>query len=163
MSRTRPGLLVALFLVAALVVLLVVRLTDVQLPAVPWSLPAALALVDLGLLVAALSFRRRLRGLPGARPYDPLHAARMVVLGKACSHAGAVLGGVYGGLALALVVASSSQARHQDALLAGLAALAALALVAVGLLLERFCRLPPRQGPDDHDADEPEPEHHHHL
>lgn len=162
MNRTRPGLLVALVVVAALVVLLVVRLADVQLPAVPWSLPAALAVVDLGVLVAALSFRRRLRGHPGAKPYDPLHAARMVVLAKACSHAGAVLAGCYGGLAISLVVVSSSDARRQDSLFAGLAALAALALVGVGLLLEHFCRLPPREGPD-HDADEPEPEHHHHL
>lgn len=162
MNRTRPGLLVVLVLGVALVVLLVVRLADVQLPPVPWSLPAALAVVDLGVLVAALSFRRRLRGLPGAKPYDPLHAARMVVLAKACSHAGAVLAGAYGGLALALLLVSSSDARRQDALFAGLAGLAALGLVAVGLLLERFCQLPPRDGAD-HDADEPEPHEHHHL
>jgi hypothetical protein len=159
-NRTRPGLLVALVLGTALLVLLVVRLADAQLPPVPWSLPAALAVVDLGVLVAALSFRRRLRGLPGARPYDPLHAARMVVLAKACSHAGAVLAGAYGGLALALVLVSSSAARHQDALFSGLAALAALGLVAVGLLLERFCKLPPRDDAD-RDADEPEPHQHH--
>ncbi|MGN6244579.1 MAG: DUF3180 domain-containing protein [Motilibacteraceae bacterium] len=162
MNRTRPGLLVALVLGAAVLVLLAVRLSDAQLPPVPWSLPAALAVVDLGVLVAALSFRRRLRGLPGAKPYDPLHAARMVVLAKACSHAGAVLAGAYGGLAVALVVVSSSAARRQDALFAGLAALAALGLVLVGLLLERFCKLPPRDGAD-HDADEPEPHQHHHL
>ena len=162
MNRTRPGLLVALVLGAAFLVLLVVRLTDPQLPPVPWSLPAALGVVDLGVLVAALSFRRRLRGLPGAKPYDPLHAARMVVLARACSHAGAVLAGAYGGLALALVVVSSSNARRQDALFSGLAALAALGLVAVGLLLERFCKLPPREGPE-HDVDEPEPHQHRHL
>ncbi|HEU4675031.1 MAG TPA: DUF3180 domain-containing protein [Motilibacteraceae bacterium] len=162
MNRTRPGLLVALVLGTALLVLLVVRLADAQLPPVPWSLPAALAVVDLGVLVAALSFRRRLRGLPGAKPYDPLHAARMVVLAKACSHAGAVLAGAYGGLALALALVSSSAARRQDALFSGLAALAALGLVAVGLLLERFCKLPPRDDAD-HDADEPEPRQHHQL
>ncbi|MGN6332559.1 MAG: DUF3180 domain-containing protein [Motilibacteraceae bacterium] len=160
MNRTRPGLLVALVLGTALLVLLVVRLADAQLPPVPWSLPAALAVVDLGVLVAALSFRRRLRGLPGAKPYDPLHAARMVVLAKACSHAGAVLAGAYGGLALALALVSSSAARRQDALFSGLAALAALGLVAVGLLLERFCKLPPRDDAD-HDADTAEPKDFH--
>ncbi len=148
MTPTRPRVLLALVLGAAVLVAGVLLLAEPTLPAVPWTLPAALAVVAAGLLAAALSFRRRLRGAPGARPYDPLHAARMVVLAKACSHAGALLAGGYVGVAVALLLRSSSPERRTDAALSGLSALAALAVLAVGLLLERFCRVPPDDGPD---------------
>ncbi|RJK96033.1 DUF3180 domain-containing protein [Vallicoccus soli] len=148
MTPTRPAVLVALVLGALAVAAGVLLLARPSLPAVPWTLPVALGTVAAGLLAASLSFRRRLRGAPGARPYDPLQAARMVVLAKACSHAGAVLAGAYGGVALALVLTSSSPARRADAGLSALAALAALGVLAVGLLLERFCRVPP-SGPGE--------------
>lgn len=143
MRPTRAGVLVALGLVPAVLIAAVVVGTGLLVPAVPWTLPAALVIVAAGVLVAALSFRRRLQGAPGARPFDPLHAARMVVLAKACSHGGALLAGAYAGLAVGLLLRSTSDLRRLDALVSGLAALSALALLAVGLLLERICRLPP--------------------
>lgn len=127
---------------AVLVIAYVLVLTPV-LPVVPRSLPVVLAVAALGMLAATLSFRRRLLGAPGAKPYDPLHAARMVVLAKACAHGGAVLGGGYAGLTVALLVRSSSAARRSDAVVCGLGAAAALALMAVGLFLEHVCRVPP--------------------
>jgi Protein of unknown function (DUF3180) len=147
--ETRPGVLVGLGAGAALLVVGLVALLRPTLPAVPWTLPATLAVVTAGILAAALSFRRRLRAAPGAKPYDPLQAARMVVLAKACSHGGALVAGGYGGLAVALVMSSASPLRRLDAALSGLTALAALALVGVGLLLERFCRIPPADEPPD--------------
>jgi hypothetical protein len=138
--------LAALAAAAGGLVLLALLVTRAVLPAVPWSVPVALVVVDLGVAVAALSFRRRLLGAPGARPYDPLQAGRMVVLAKACSHAGAVLAGGYAGLAVALLVASDSAARRTDALLAGGAAVAGVVLVVLGLALEALLRLPPREG-----------------
>jgi hypothetical protein len=142
-TPTRIRVLVGLAVATGVLVGGVLTLTRPAVPAVPWTLPAALAVIALGVLVAALSFRRRLLGAAGARPYDPLHAARMVVLAKACSHGGALLGGGYAGLGVALLLRSASPLRRLDALLSGLAALAALGLVLVGLLLERFCRIPP--------------------
>lgn len=149
MRETRPGVLVGLGTGAALLVVALVALLRPTLPAVPWTLPATLAVVTAGILVAALSFRRRLRAAPGAKPYDPLQAARMVVLAKACSHGGALIAGGYGGLAVALVTSSASPLRRLDAAVSGLTALAALALVGVGLMLERFCRIPPGDQPTD--------------
>lgn len=143
MRPSHPGPVVGLAVVAGVLALAAVRLLDVTVPAVPWTLPLVLGIVSLGMLAATLSFRRRLRGEPGAKPYDPLHAARMVVLAKACIHAGALLAGVYAGLAGGLLLRSTSSARHADALVAGLAALAAVSLVAVGFFLEHVCRVPP--------------------
>src|SRR4051794_75616 len=70
---------------------------------IPWSLPVGLLLVAVGVGVTALAWRRRLAGAPRARPVDPLAAARLVGLAKACSHVGAVLAGLYAGYALFLV------------------------------------------------------------
>lgn len=146
MRAVRPSVLAGLAVGAGLLVVAWVLLLDPTVPAVPWTLPLVLAMLAAGMLVATLSFRRRLRGEPGARPYDPLHAARMVVLAKACAHGGALLGGGYAGLALGLLLRSSSDARRADAAVAGSAALAALAVLGVGLFLEHVCRVPP---PDD--------------
>lgn len=152
MTPTRRGVLVALGVGAFFAVFALLLLGSVSLPAVPWTLPVALGALAGGMLVAAFSFRRRLRGEPGAKPYDPLHAARMVVLAKACAHAGAVLVGGYAAVAVALVVQFDSPARRLDALVCALSALAALAVLAVGLLLERFCRVPPPEDPGDPDG-----------
>lgn len=143
MTSTRVGVLAGLLVGAGIVVVAAVLLLGLTVPAVPWSLPVVLGLVAAGMLAATLSFRSRLRGAPGSRPYDPLHAARMVVLAKACAHGGALIAGGYGGLAVALLLRSTSAARRTDAGFSGAAALAAVALVAVGLFLERVCRLPP--------------------
>lgn len=142
MTPTRPRTLVLLGLGVALAVLGLLSLARLVLPAVPWTVPVAVVLVALGVLAAALGFRRRLLGAPGARPYDPLQAARMVVLAKASSHAGAVLAGGYLGFTVALLLRSTSRARLVDAALAGASVLAALALVGLGLWLERMCRVP---------------------
>lgn len=147
MKPTRPGVLLALVVLAGSALVVLITSLGWDVPVVPWSLPGTLLLVTAGVLVGSLSFRRRLRGSADAPPLDPLHAARMAVLAKACSHAGALLGGAYGGIAVGLLLHSSSEARRGDAVVAGCAALAALALAGVGLLLERWCRLPPRQEP----------------
>lgn len=153
MRPTRSSVLVAVVAVLVVVVFGGVALFDPTLPAVPTSVPVVLGVVTLGVLAATLSFRRRLEGRPGARPYDPLHAARMVVLAKACSHGGAVLAGGYGGLAIALFFGSSSDARRTDSWLSAAAAVVALALLAVGLYLEHTCRVPPSD--DDTDVRDP--------
>jgi hypothetical protein len=140
---TRAGTLLALAIGAGLVAYGAVDLFSLDLPPMPWTLPVALLGLALGVVFAALALRRRLHGAPGAKPIDPLAAARTVVLAKACSHAGALLGGAYAGLALYLVLEYDSDERRTDALVTGLSALAAAALVAAALLLERFCRVPP--------------------
>ena len=146
MRPTRASVLAALVVVPAVLVVAYVLVLTPVLPVVPRSLPVVLAVAALGMLAATLAFRRRLSGAPGAKPYDPLQAARMVVLAKACAHGGAVLAGGYTGLTIALLVRSSSAARRSDALVAGLGALAALGLMAVGLFLEHACRVPPADG-----------------
>jgi hypothetical protein len=140
---TRARVLVALALGAALVAYSWFNLTATTLPVMPWTLPVVLVGLAAGVLFLAVSLRRRLRGEPGTKPVDPIGAARMAVMSKACSHAGALLAGGYAGIAAYLLVEFDSGARRTDALVTGLSALAAAALLAAGLLLERVCRVQP--------------------
>jgi hypothetical protein len=151
---TRPAVLVALALLAAGGGYLVLSVVRPLLPAVPFTLPAGLLVVAAAVLAAARALRRRLDGAPGTRPVEPLGAARMAALAKACSHGGMVLSGAYAAVAVHLLVSTESAPRRMDALAAGLSALGALAVVAAGLLLERVCRVPPS---DDTESPPPAP------
>src|SRR5436305_2935330 len=73
------------------------------LPYVPWPSAVVLGVFGGAVLVAALALRPRLLGREGHQPVPPLVAARFGVLSLACSRAGALFAGVYGGfLATAL-------------------------------------------------------------
>ncbi|MCL2455482.1 MAG: DUF3180 domain-containing protein [Micrococcales bacterium] len=85
--------------------------------------------------------------LRGKKPdLDPVRAARTAVLAKAACYTGALLLGWYGGQALYLATDLAVPGNGRRALAAGLAALGAVVLAAVGLVVERLCRVPP---PDD--------------
>jgi hypothetical protein len=150
MMPTRRRVLVALAAVAAAVVWAGLRIADSEsstVPAMPWTVPVALAAVAIGIAASAVTLRARLRGDVGARPVDPIAAARMAVLAKASSHAGALLVGIYAGLGLFLLGGDESPLRRDRALLAGLAAVASLALLGAGLFLEKVCRVQPPDEP----------------
>jgi hypothetical protein len=113
------------------------------LPDVPWPTAVVIAVVGTAVLVSALRLRPRIRRKQGHPPLEPLVAARYAVLSLACSRAGALFVGGYGGfLGLALSDLSIDYRRHV-ALVSGLCVLASCLLVAGGLVLERACRLPP--------------------
>jgi uncharacterized protein DUF3180 len=114
-----------------------------SLPPLPRTAPLSLFLVGLVELQTALITRRRLRGYPGARPIAPLVVARLVVLAKASSLAGAAFVGLWTG-AFGYAVSHTEEfgTAADDALTAGLGAAAALLLVVAALLLERVCRVP---------------------
>jgi Protein of unknown function (DUF3180) len=146
MRPTRVGPLLALLLTSAAVSWGVLRLAEDRgavLPPLPWAAPLGIAALGLTVLVSALALRRRLRGSPGTKPPHPLGVARMAVLGKASSHVGPILAGIYAGYALLLLPDVDVSGRRDRALVAASAAVAALVLTAAGLLLERTCRVPP--------------------
>ena len=131
------------------------------LPALPWSAPAALAVLAVLIALAALGVRRRLRqrlgsGQPGGaltpvsgarrKPVNALVVARLAALGKASAYGGAVLAGAYAGYLLLLVGDLTTELRRELGAIAGLAAIAAAGLGVAGLALERCCRVPPDRG-----------------
>jgi hypothetical protein len=151
MRPTRVAVLAALVVVAAAVTWAVLRVLDSRMslqPGVPSSAAVALLLLAVALAVTARSLQARLQRRPGTKPVHPLIAARMAALAKAGSHTGALATGVYTGVALFLLPASTAFVRG-NAARAGLAVLAALLVMAAALFLERVCRVPDAPPSDD--------------
>jgi hypothetical protein len=124
-----------------------------SIPTIPWAAPITLAFVAAAFLVAEVALKPRLRRDLGARPLDPLVAARTAMLAKAGCAAGAVVTGGYLGFALYLSFDFENPYRRHVFFVALLSALAA-ALASLGAyLLERACRVkPPTDGPGVGDA-----------
>lgn len=124
-------------------------------PRVPWTVPPVLGVAASVVLIAGLPVRRwvaqgrRLAAgeVVDRRRLDPIVAARTLLLAVASAHAGAVLAGWYAGQALAEFadVPAGRSARVAWALAA---AGASLVLALCGLLVQRWCRIPPEDGPD---------------
>jgi hypothetical protein len=110
-------------------------------PSVPW-LVAAVEVVIAGVVLSmGWAVRQFLRGKrPGL---DPIRAARTAVLAKASCYTGALLAGWYGGQALSLVTDLGVPGNGGRAGAAAVATGGAVVLAVVGLVVERFCRVPP--------------------
>ena len=143
------GLITAVVAVVGAIVLRVLESRGVYLPPVAWFEDVALIGLAAGVFWAGWAVRAYQKGnRPGL---DPLRAARTFVLAKAAAVTGALLAGRY--LATVLVVAGQLEveARRDQAVAAAIGAVCAVVLAVVGLVVEKFCELPP---PDDTDREE---------
>jgi DMSO reductase anchor subunit len=122
-----------------------------QLPELNWLAGLTLAGLAVVEVVAARSTRARIAHRPGAGPVNPFLIARLAVLAKASSLAGAIFAGAYGGVA-GWALSEHGKLTVADQTLAPslIGVGGALTLVAAALLLERACRVPPS---DEHDQD----------
>jgi phosphatidylglycerophosphate synthase len=148
-------MLVGLFALALVIAWSAAHLWDTlgTLPGVPVAAPIVLALIAAALLATGLSLRSRLRAQrerrPGAKGVDPLAAARALVFAQASALVAALVGGMYGGTCVYLIMYKLDMEPRQDqAIYAGLASLAGAAVVVAAVFLERVCKLPEdREGP----------------
>lgn len=74
-------------------------------------------------------------------------------MAKAAAYTGALLAGRYAAAVIVVLPQLEVEARRDQAIVSGVAALAAVGLAVVGLVVEKFCQLPP---PDD-GAEDAEP------
>ena len=119
-----------------------------ELPRLPWTAVAGTAALAIAVVSAGLPVRRWVAGRRD-RPLDPLTAARTVVFAKAAAYGGALLVGWY--LAQALVIVPDVVGDRRTRLVLALVATAAAAAVAgAGLLVQRWCRVPPGDDDPDH-------------
>jgi len=138
----------------ALLVWLALRQWYGELPRLSWFLPLSLALLALAEVIAAGQLRARIRRRPGARPVQPLVAARSLALAKASAVVGAVMTGVWAGLLVYVLPRLDFLAAAGDDARTGVVGVAAaLSLVAAGLWLEHSCRTP--TPPDSNDQSRP--------
>ncbi|GGP35834.1 DUF3180 domain-containing protein [Saccharothrix coeruleofusca] len=144
MRFTRTRDLLAAALIAGLLAHLVLRLAYDALPLLPRFAGFTLLVisaVDVGL---AFSLRARILRKPGARPVQPLTAARAVALAKASSLLGAImLGGWAGVLVYVLPARGEFEAASNDLVSSIVGVVCAAALIGAGLWLEHCCRTPP--------------------
>ncbi len=149
MTATRPRDLFAAALVAALLANLVVRLGYGSMPGFPLLSGATFGVLGIAEALAGNALRARIERRPGARPVQPLVAARAVLLAKASSVSGAIMAGAWTGLLLyVLPRAAEVTAAADDSLAGGVGLICALGLVAGALWLERCCRTPDDEGSD---------------
>jgi Protein of unknown function (DUF3180) len=149
---TRPGTVLGIFVIAAIVGWLATRATFANLPLLPITAVPALAALALAEAAVGRSVQNRLSGRrQGAKPVAPLAIARLVALAKASSTAAVVLGGLVAGYLIYVLHELDKSVPARDARVAGVTLAAALALLAAALYLERCCRAP--KPPDDSDDD----------
>ncbi|WP_407320537.1 DUF3180 domain-containing protein [Isoptericola halotolerans] len=151
MRRSRVRTLVAVAATVAGVGALVLRLLEshrVYLPGAAWVEVFAIVLLAGLVLAAGWSVRAYLRG--DKPDLDALRAARTFAMGKAAAYTGALLAGRYAAHVLVVLPELEVEARLDQAITSGVAALAAVALSTAGVLVEKFCQIPP---PEDDDGE----------
>ncbi len=150
MRRTSVGTLALVTGVVAVAGAAVLRLLEsrgIYLPAVAWVEDVAILVLAAGIFWAGWAVRAYQRG---DRPdLDPLRAARTFVLAKAGALTGALLAGRYLATVLVVLGQLEIEARRDQAVAAGIGALCAVVLAVVGLVVEKFCELPPTDDGDD--------------
>ena len=151
MTRTRPSVLLLLAVLGAgagwlLETALVAGGRAAFVP--PVTLSAALALIAVIVVVLALPVYRVVRGTAKTR-IDPFYATRAVVLAKATSLTGALLGGM--AVAVLVFLLSRSVIPPVGSLSLAIATVVAgVLLLAGGLIAEKMCTLPPSDDDPTH-------------
>ncbi|MDM4761646.1 DUF3180 domain-containing protein [Galbitalea sp. SE-J8] len=162
MTRTRPTVLLLVALLGGAGGWFVeVWQVAVGHPAVvpPWTLAVVLALIGVIIVLYAIpvwrstsgrSKREKPDGAVPAKRVDPFYATRVVLLAKASSLTGAILGGAAVGI-LFFLLTRSVVAAVESVTLAIVTAVGALVLLVGGLVAERMCTLPPDDGEGEQD------------
>jgi hypothetical protein len=154
LTPTSPGNLVVAAVGTAVAAFLLIRRYFGDIPDLTWL--AGLTMAGLAVVegLAAHNTRARIERRPRAGVLNPLFVARLAVLAKASSLAGAIFAGAYAGIAAwALTERGRLEVadRNLPPSVAGM--VGALALVGAALVLERACRVPKRPDEEEDTSD----------
>ncbi|MCL2595075.1 MAG: DUF3180 domain-containing protein [Promicromonosporaceae bacterium] len=154
MRRTPVHVVLAVFAFVTLLGLALRRpLEDQGWRLAPHSWVEHAAILALAGLVFWLGWTVRAFQLGRKPNLDPIRAARTLVLAKAAAITGAILGGRYLAAILGNLDHLDIYAQRNRAIAAGIALFCCVVLTVVGLIVERFCELPPT----DTDTKDPKP------
>lgn len=158
--KPHTGIRVTTLVLTGLVVLvlawLVMRWVEGSGRSVPdpgWVGAAAMLFLGGGVLVAGWQVRRFRDGV-GEATMSPLRAARTLVLGQAAALTGAALTGWYTAIVLVLLPAADIESQRGRIWPFALHAVVALALAVAGMVVQRWCRVRPRDEGDEDELDE---------
>jgi hypothetical protein len=144
---TRPGPLVGLLVIVALLTWMVVRQFYSELPILPWTAIPTVLLLALGEGYSAWVTKARIDHKPGTKPVEPLAVARLAALAKASAYAGAVFGGVFAGFGLHTAQLLTRETPRAEFFIAVGSFLSFVILIVAALYLEHSCRIP--KDPED--------------
>lgn len=117
------------------------------LPATALATMGVIVAITLILGIRVLRWRNSLRDSTKRKTVlDPLLAARTLVLAQACAYAGTVLLGWHVGIFLDQLRIWSLRSDQGITWLALAMAGGGLVMIVVGLVVERFCKIPPEDG-----------------
>lgn len=125
---------------------------DAQPPVLPLSsmlTMGIIAVVTLVLGIKVLRWTRTAKDRRRRRMLNPILATRTLVLAQACAYAGSVLVGWHIGVGADLFPLLYVRSNNGDLWLSLAMIGGGLVMVAIGLVVERFCRIPPEDDDDD--------------
>ena len=100
MKPTRPGVLVGLFIVFAMLTWALRKSLYSDLPTVPWTAIPTVLLLAIGEFYSGWMTKARIERKPDTKPVEPLAVARLAALAKASAYGGAIFAGIFAGFAL---------------------------------------------------------------
>ncbi|GAA4718884.1 hypothetical protein GCM10023216_04220 [Isoptericola chiayiensis] len=150
-TRVRTLALVAVAVAAAGFGLLrLLESRGVYVPGAAWAEVVAILLLAALVLWAGWSVRSYLRG--DKPDLDALRAARTFAMAKAAAYTGALLAGRYVAHVLVVLPQLDVEARRDQAITSGVAAVVSIGLTVAGLVVEKFCEIPPPEDDDGTDV-----------
>jgi hypothetical protein len=147
LTPTRPGPLVLIVVLVALLTWAVIRPFYSELPLMPWTAIPTVLLLAIGEAYTGWATKARIARKPDTKPVEPLAVARLAALAKASAYAGAVFGGLFAGFALYTVQILDRETPRSEFFVATGSFLSCVALICAALYLEHCCRIP--KEPDD--------------
>lgn len=145
MKPSRPGLLAGLAVIAGVLAwsgLQVWIATGHGEPDLMWRTTLTIALLAVAVFGVGWPVRQWVNG-DKSRRIDALRAARTAALAKAASVAGALLAGLFTGWFVHYLPTAHIAARRSELVGAGADVVVSVLLLAAGLVVERYCRVPP--------------------
>ncbi|NMN00089.1 hypothetical protein G1C96_0666 [Bifidobacterium sp. DSM 109958] len=143
----RFAVAVVLGLAAGAALVKITERSDFTVMGAPWIVPILLAVV--GVVVFAMAWQVR-QYVSGKRKYlNPAVSVYALVLSKALGLVAAALFGWYVGQILAALGHADAPFYAQAMVECGVSAVVCLADMVVGIVGERFCQLPPGEGPEN--------------
>lgn len=149
MKPTRPGILVGIFLIFAILTWGLLKPLYSDLPTVPWTAIPTVLLLAIGELYSGWMTKARIERKPDTKPVEPLAVARLAALAKASAYGGAIFGGIFAGFTLYTVELLEQDVPRRDFFITGGSLLVCVLLICSALYLEHCCKVPKDSADDD--------------
>ncbi|MFI7051947.1 DUF3180 domain-containing protein [Streptosporangium canum] len=149
MKPTRPGVLVGLLVVFAIITWALLKPFYSSLPTVPWTAIPTVLLLAVGEIYSGWMTKARIERRGDTKPVEPLAVARLAALAKASAYGGAIFGGVFAGFTLYTAELLEQGVPRRDFLITGGSFVVCVVLVCAALYLEYCCKVPKDSSEED--------------